>query len=171
MMSGVCWVELSVLIVVIDDDDDVDNDLSELIETIGNMLDYIDYMISQLHFDALSDHYDEENEDDDLLDELYDFDALSDHYDEENEDDHLLDEVYDFDALSDLYDEENEDDDEVLKCLKIKTHQAPAKDGVDAEVESEMICAICQSEFEHEENIGMLQCGHEYHTDCINSGC
>ncbi|MCD7464049.1 hypothetical protein HAX54_051968 [Datura stramonium] len=111
-------------------------------ERIENMLDYMDYIISQVDFDALSDNYDEENEDDDLLDEMNDFDALSDHHDDENE-----------------------DDDEVLKYLKIRTHHAAAKDGAD--VESEMMCVICQSEFEHEENIGTLQCGHEYHTDCI----
>ncbi|MCE0482504.1 hypothetical protein HAX54_041315, partial [Datura stramonium] len=75
--------------------------------------------------------------------------------------------------LNDIYGrghdrEKKEDDDDVLKYLKIRTHDAPAKDGGDTnKVESGKICAICQSEFEHEENIGTLQCGHEYHVDCV----
>ncbi|MCD7464047.1 hypothetical protein HAX54_051966 [Datura stramonium] len=111
--------------------------------------DYIDYMTTQLP---------------DLeRNSRFDFGFLSDY---------LLDEMFNFDALSDHYVEMNENDDDVLKYLKIRTHHAPAKDGVNPEViadvaESEMMCAICQSDFEHEENIGTLQCGHEYHTDCI----
>ncbi|XP_004249817.1 probable E3 ubiquitin-protein ligase ZFP1 [Solanum lycopersicum] len=64
-----------------------------------------------------------------------------------------------------LYD----DDDDVLKHLKTRTHHVVAKDEIDtelAEVESN-ICSICLSVYENEENIGALQCGHEYHTDCI----
>ncbi|XP_055808397.1 probable E3 ubiquitin-protein ligase HIP1 [Solanum dulcamara] len=66
-------------------------------------------------------------------------------------------------------DEEKEDD--VLKFLKIRTYYAPPQDEIDfeevvADVESNM-CGICQFEYEDEENIGELQCGHEYHTDCI----
>ncbi|XP_060178302.1 E3 ubiquitin-protein ligase MBR1-like [Lycium barbarum] len=76
---------------------------------------------------------------------------------------HLMDDM-------DIRDEENGDDNDVSKYLKIRTHSSPAKDGVDphvvADSESE-ICAICQSEFEHEESIGTLQCEHKYHTDCI----
>ncbi|KAJ8533939.1 hypothetical protein K7X08_007263 [Anisodus acutangulus] len=69
----------------------------------------------------------------------------------------------------DVRDEEN---DHVLKYLKLTTHSAPAKEGVNpqvvADVESETCaCAICQSEYEHEEDIGTLQCGHEYHVNCI----
>ncbi|KAK4345682.1 hypothetical protein RND71_035858 [Anisodus tanguticus] len=72
----------------------------------------------------------------------------------------------------DVRDEENEDEDHVLKYLKLRTHSAPAKEGVNpevvADVESETCaCAICQSEYEHEEDIGTLQCGHEYHVNCI----
>ncbi|KAH0720864.1 hypothetical protein KY290_005882 [Solanum tuberosum] len=73
----------------------------------------------------------------------------------------------------DLYDRDPEDDDgDVLKYLKIRTHHVVDKDDIDtevvevAEVESD-ICSICLSVYEHEENIGALQCGHEYHTDCI----
>ncbi|KAG5582859.1 hypothetical protein H5410_053486 [Solanum commersonii] len=78
-----------------------------------------------------------------------------------------------FRALYDRDPEEEEDDDgDVLKYLKIRTHHVVAKDEIDtevvevAEVESD-ICSICLSVYEHEENIGALQCGHEYHTDCI----
>ncbi|MCE3215698.1 hypothetical protein HAX54_003215, partial [Datura stramonium] len=126
-------------------DDDV-NDLLELIDTSGT-LDYINYMTSQLpELERNS---------------RSDYSFLRDYML------YLLDEMYDFDALSDN-DKENED---VSKFLKIRTHYAHVKDGVNAEVvaavvESE-ICAICQSEFEHEEDIGVLQCGHEYHIDCI----
>ncbi|XP_049399996.1 uncharacterized protein LOC125864108 [Solanum stenotomum] len=60
---------------------------------------------------------------------------------------------------------DHEDDHgDVLKHLKIRIHHAP--EVVAPDVESD-ICAICQSEYENEENIGALQCGHEYHTDCI----
>ncbi|KAH0720871.1 hypothetical protein KY290_005891 [Solanum tuberosum] len=52
----------------------------------------------------------------------------------------------------------------VLKYLKIRTHHVP--EVVAPDVESDT-CVICQSEYEHEENIGALQCGHEFHTDCI----
>ncbi|XP_055808382.1 uncharacterized protein LOC129876934 [Solanum dulcamara] len=65
-----------------------------------------------------------------------------------------------------LYNHDHEEKEyDVLKYLKIRSHHNPAKDGIDSE-ESD-ICAICQSEYEHEENIGVLQCEHEYHTDCI----
>ncbi|XP_027768008.1 probable E3 ubiquitin-protein ligase RHY1A [Solanum pennellii] len=76
-----------------------------------------------------------------------------------------------------LYDDDDDDDDGgdggdgggVLKYLKTRTHHVVAKDEIDtkvAEVESN-ICSICLSVYENEENIGALQCGHEYHTDCI----
>ncbi|MCD7464048.1 hypothetical protein HAX54_051967 [Datura stramonium] len=124
-------------------DDDV-NDLLELIDTSGT-LDYINYMTSQLpELERNS---------------RFDYSFLRDYML------YLLDEMYDFDAPRDY-------DEDVIEYLKIRTHYAPAKDGVDpdvlaaAVVESE-ICAICQSEFKHEEDIGALQCGHEYHIDCI----
>ncbi|PHU05372.1 hypothetical protein BC332_26194 [Capsicum chinense] len=77
---------------------------------------------------------------------------------------HILDDMYDLDH------EEREglDDNNVLKYLKIRAHHAPSKDGVNPEVVGESeICAICQSEYEDEENMGTLQCGHKYHTNCI----
>lgn len=33
--------------------------------------------------------------------------------------------------------------------------------------EIEEICVICHMEFEHEEIVGTLGCGHEYHAGCI----
>lgn len=72
-----------------------------------------------------------------------------------------------------MYDRDHEekkgaDDRDMLKYLKIRTHHALAKDEVNSKVvvESE-ICAICQSEYKDEENIGTLQFGHEYHMNCI----
>lgn len=62
--------------------------------------------------------------------------------------------------FNELYHHENDDGD-VLKYLKTRTHHTPAED-----VKPE-ICAICQYEYKHKENIGALQCRHEYHTDCI----
>ncbi|KAL2483437.1 E3 ubiquitin ligase BIG BROTHER-related-like [Forsythia ovata] len=29
------------------------------------------------------------------------------------------------------------------------------------------ICVVCQGEYEENESVGMLRCGHEYHVDCI----
>ncbi|KAL2510677.1 Uncharacterized protein Adt_16277 [Abeliophyllum distichum] len=29
------------------------------------------------------------------------------------------------------------------------------------------ICVVCQGEYEENEKVGMLRCGHEYHMDCI----
>ncbi|KAF3678426.1 hypothetical protein FXO37_04382 [Capsicum annuum] len=67
----------------------------------------------------------------------------------------------------DMYDheEEGEDNDDVLKYLKIRTHHASAKDGIDPQVvvddlESSEICVICHSEKKHKKSIGTLQCRH-----------
>ncbi|KAH0720863.1 hypothetical protein KY290_005881 [Solanum tuberosum] len=73
------------------------------------------------------------------------------------------------------YNHDNEDDnhdhevkeDYLLKYLKIRTYYG--EDEIDFEVESD-ICAICQCEYEDEESIGELHCGHKYHTDCIKQG-
>ncbi|XP_060170808.1 uncharacterized protein LOC132601760 [Lycium barbarum] len=74
-------------------------------------------------------------------------------------------------------DQKEKDEDVILNYFKTRTHHVVApKDGLNnatlteevADKESADICAICQAEFEHEETIGTLQCGHEYHVDCIN---
>ncbi|XP_015060558.1 E3 ubiquitin ligase BIG BROTHER-related-like [Solanum pennellii] len=60
------------------------------------------------------------------------------------------------------YTEEKKDD---AGYFKTRIHRVA--DGVNNQIESKEICAICQAEFEHEESIGTLGCGHEYHTSCI----
>ncbi|MCD7469196.1 hypothetical protein HAX54_008050 [Datura stramonium] len=64
---------------------------------------------------------------------------------------------------------EEKEEDFVLEYFKTRTHCAAAlKDGINNSTKTyEEICAICQAEFEHEETIGTLGCGHEYHTSCI----
>ncbi|KAM7503365.1 hypothetical protein LguiB_002269 [Lonicera macranthoides] len=52
----------------------------------------------------------------------------------------------------------------ILKCLKTKTH-LNSKDHDKSEEPD--ICVICQAEYEDNERIGILECGHEYHGDCI----
>ncbi|KAH0734265.1 hypothetical protein KY285_009972 [Solanum tuberosum] len=61
--------------------------------------------------------------------------------------------------------EEKEDDAILLGYFKTRIHRVA--DGVNNPTETEEICAICQAGFEHEESIGTLGCGHEYHTGCI----
>ncbi|KAH0735939.1 hypothetical protein KY285_011646 [Solanum tuberosum] len=34
--------------------------------------------------------------------------------------------------------------------------------------EEQEACAICLLEYKDEDNIGTLQCGHEFHAECIN---
>ncbi|XP_057472765.1 uncharacterized protein LOC130761290 [Actinidia eriantha] len=52
---------------------------------------------------------------------------------------------------------------EVHMHLQIRTHSSPA-DQLSSEPD---ICVICQGEYENDERIGTLPCGHEYHVDCI----
>ncbi|KAK4726386.1 hypothetical protein R3W88_031303 [Solanum pinnatisectum] len=61
--------------------------------------------------------------------------------------------------------EEKEDNAILLGYFKTRIHHVA--DGVNNPTETKEICAICQAEFEHEESIGTLGCGHEYHTSCI----
>ncbi|KAH0705432.1 hypothetical protein KY290_010126 [Solanum tuberosum] len=61
--------------------------------------------------------------------------------------------------------EENEDDAILLGYFKTSIHRVA--EGVNNATETKEICAICQAEFEHEESIGTLGCGNEYHTGCI----
>ncbi|VFQ63391.1 unnamed protein product [Cuscuta campestris] len=50
-------------------------------------------------------------------------------------------------------------------CFETRTHWGPVEDdGEEAEV-----CSICLLEYQDEETVAeTLQCGHEYHRDCIN---
>ncbi|MCD7448590.1 hypothetical protein HAX54_044537 [Datura stramonium] len=63
---------------------------------------------------------------------------------------------------------QNWDTSEDEEYFKIRTHRVVMpKDGVNSPTKIEEICAICHVEFEHEEIIGTLECGHEYHIGCI----
>nr|XP_009776821.1 PREDICTED: putative RING-H2 finger protein ATL50 [Nicotiana sylvestris]XP_016439638.1 PREDICTED: putative RING-H2 finger protein ATL50 [Nicotiana tabacum] len=97
----------------------------------------------------------------------FDFDCLYDLLDL----DHHLSTGSEFDSVYDLIDPKES---VILKYLKTRLHRAPVpKDEVNptkTEVVSDEepeICAICQAEYEEEETMGTLQCGHEYHMDCI----
>ncbi|WMV57306.1 hypothetical protein MTR67_050691 [Solanum verrucosum] len=68
------------------------------------------------------------------------------------------------------YDQEayTEEDAILLGYFKTRIHRVVvSKDGVKNSKETEETCAICQAKFKHEESIGTLGCGHEYHTGCI----
>uniref|UniRef100_M1A1W9 RING-type E3 ubiquitin transferase n=1 Tax=Solanum tuberosum TaxID=4113 RepID=M1A1W9_SOLTU len=65
---------------------------------------------------------------------------------------------------SELIDDQEEDD-ILLGYFKTRIHCVAG--GINNPTETKEICAICQAEFEHEESIGTLRCGHEYHTGCI----
>ncbi|XP_015060368.1 RING finger protein 148-like [Solanum pennellii] len=59
-------------------------------------------------------------------------------------------------------------EDVTLRYLKTRTpHVDDPIDGEDNPIKMEEICVICHDKFEHEENIGTLGCGHEYHARCI----
>uniref|UniRef100_M1DIX3 RING-type E3 ubiquitin transferase n=1 Tax=Solanum tuberosum TaxID=4113 RepID=M1DIX3_SOLTU len=65
--------------------------------------------------------------------------------------------------------DDQKEEDSILKYIKTRTHHVIVpKDGVNINpAETEEICAICHIEFEHEEIVGILGCGHEYHVGCI----
>nr|XP_009788377.1 PREDICTED: E3 ubiquitin-protein ligase RNF13-like [Nicotiana sylvestris]XP_016509821.1 PREDICTED: E3 ubiquitin-protein ligase RNF13-like [Nicotiana tabacum] len=50
--------------------------------------------------------------------------------------------------------------------VETRTYRAPAMD-IDDDEEQET-CAICLCEYEDEDTIGTLQCGHEFHVGCVN---
>ncbi|KAK6804891.1 hypothetical protein RDI58_002675 [Solanum bulbocastanum] len=61
------------------------------------------------------------------------------------------------------YEEGNEEEDEVEEVtdmMKTRIH-CGTNDG------EEIICVICQCEYENDETIGTLECQHEYHESCI----
>ncbi|KAK4726595.1 hypothetical protein R3W88_031512 [Solanum pinnatisectum] len=64
--------------------------------------------------------------------------------------------------------DDQKEEDSILEYIKTRTHHVVVpKDGVNNPTETEEICAICHMEFEYEEIVGTLGCGHEYHTGCI----
>ncbi|EYU41091.1 hypothetical protein MIMGU_mgv11b015708mg [Erythranthe guttata] len=54
-------------------------------------------------------------------------------------------------------------DDQITKCLKIKININSCRD-----IEESEVCVICFDDLcqENNNNIGVLECGHEYHSDC-----
>ncbi|MCD9643720.1 hypothetical protein HAX54_031379 [Datura stramonium] len=65
-------------------------------------------------------------------------------------------------------------DHDMLEYLKTRTYHAPltmdigVNEGGDVVVEEQETCAICLLEYRDEVTIGTLQCGHEFHVECIN---
>lgn len=60
------------------------------------------------------------------------------------------------------------EEDAILEYFKTRTyHVVMPKDRANNPTKNEEICAICYMEFEHEEIVGTLGCGHEYHAGCI----
>lgn len=60
-------------------------------------------------------------------------------------------------------------DDFIVNHLKVRTFVASCShlEGA-ACVDQELnFCVICQTDYENQEKIGILECGHEYHVDCI----
>ncbi|KAK1269802.1 E3 ubiquitin-protein ligase SIS3 [Acorus gramineus] len=58
----------------------------------------------------------------------------------------------------------------ISKHLKTSTYKAassPSRKSTDMAVEDYGNCIICQVGYEEDERIGALECGHEYHADCI----
>ncbi|RWR83013.1 putative E3 ubiquitin-protein ligase HIP1 isoform X2 [Cinnamomum micranthum f. kanehirae] len=53
----------------------------------------------------------------------------------------------------------------ILKCLKQRKYASIAV-GADADVDV-VPCSICQEEYVEGEDLGTLDCGHDFHTDCI----
>ncbi|KAK9152905.1 hypothetical protein Sjap_000385 [Stephania japonica] len=53
-------------------------------------------------------------------------------------------------------------EEDILKCLKTRTNDASL-----GKNQKNTICTICQDEYEVEDKIGILNCGHEFHRDCI----
>ncbi|WMV11881.1 hypothetical protein MTR67_005266 [Solanum verrucosum] len=78
---------------------------------------------------------------------------------------------YDSDYLRDLFgdvveSDDYEDEEEVTEeiignMMKTRIHCGGSDDG------EEIICVICQCEYENDETIGTLECQHEYHSSCI----
>ncbi|KAH7447941.1 hypothetical protein KP509_01G128900 [Ceratopteris richardii] len=55
----------------------------------------------------------------------------------------------------------------IRKCLKVKMYSPSDVISASVSRESDPKCSICQEEYEDSDELGELQCGHEYHTDCI----
>ncbi|MCD7452744.1 hypothetical protein HAX54_018046 [Datura stramonium] len=74
--------------------------------------------------------------------------------------------------LEEEAEEEDDNANEVLdqdmsEYLKTRTFCAMDTDNFN-EVEEQEACAICLFDYQDEDTIGTLQCGHEFHAECIN---
>ncbi|WMV59737.1 hypothetical protein MTR67_053122 [Solanum verrucosum] len=75
-----------------------------------------------------------------------------------------------YNDFSDDDDDDDYEDEDVFEYLKTRTYHVPTMDisGVDdVIVEEQEACAICLIEYNDEDTIGTLQCGHEFHVECI----
>ncbi|KAF6155936.1 hypothetical protein GIB67_039267 [Kingdonia uniflora] len=55
----------------------------------------------------------------------------------------------------------------ISNYLKTRVHMSSSTCTADKDHESSETCIICQVEYENQEMIGTLDCGHEYHADCV----
>lgn len=58
-------------------------------------------------------------------------------------------------------------EDTIIQQLKIRRRSHDDHEVADDDGGFEEICVVCQAEYEDEEMLGALGCGHEYHVDCI----
>ncbi|KAI5054498.1 hypothetical protein GOP47_0030606 [Adiantum capillus-veneris] len=58
-------------------------------------------------------------------------------------------------------------EDEVKKCLKVSMHSCSDVAVMVNSQECDSKCSVCQEEYMEGDELGELQCGHGYHTDCI----
>ncbi|WVZ06029.1 hypothetical protein V8G54_019375 [Vigna mungo] len=54
-------------------------------------------------------------------------------------------------------------EDIIVRHMQTKSYLLPEN----LEDQESNICIICQDEYKNKEEIGILQCGHEYHAECI----
>ncbi|RWR96868.1 zinc finger protein [Cinnamomum micranthum f. kanehirae] len=58
----------------------------------------------------------------------------------------------------------------IINCLRTRTHTsytASSAHDKSSEIIQNSICVVCQAEYEENDKIGILGCGHDYHVDCI----
>ncbi|ESW05115.1 hypothetical protein PHAVU_011G153200 [Phaseolus vulgaris] len=61
-------------------------------------------------------------------------------------------------------------DEIIARQMKTKTYLLPNNSGeVAVEEQENDLCIICQDEYKNKQEIGILQCGHGYHADCIKT--
>ncbi|ESW18484.1 hypothetical protein PHAVU_006G045000 [Phaseolus vulgaris] len=56
----------------------------------------------------------------------------------------------------------------IARQMLTKTYLLPNNlEGSTSDEQEIDLCIICQDEYKNKEEIGILQCGHEYHADCV----